>query len=96
MLIEIYCIKDNKAGFFLKPFDTRGPTDAIRSIKEVAQDPKTTLNKNPEDYTLYLIGKMDDETGIITTEDMSDPSKMPSWTAPHKIIDIKNLIEKGA
>jgi len=93
MELEIYCVKDERSGIFLKPFDTRGVTDAIRSVKEVANDPKSFLNKYSEDYSLYLIGKMDDQKGIIHRECQMDP---PTWTAPLKILDVKTLIEKGA
>ncbi|WNK13354.1 MAG: nonstructural protein [Microvirus sp.] len=93
MEIEIYSIKDNKSGFFLKPFDTRGVTDAIRSITEVVNDPKSFLNKFPEDYSLHLLGKLDDMSGVIHTECPLDP---PTWAAPFKVLEIKSLIKKEA
>lgn len=96
MVIEIYAVKDKKSGFFMKPFDCRGVTDAIRMVKEVANDQKSSLFKYAEDYSLFLIGKMDDLTGVIYTEDMSDPTQMPSWKAPLQILEIQTLIERNA
>lgn len=88
MVIEIYAVKDKKGGFYLKPFDCRGVTDAIRMITEVAQDEKSMLFKHAHDYQLYLIGKMDDLTGVITTEDQMVP---PSWTAPLLVLEIASI-----
>lgn len=90
MVIEIYAVKDKRSGFFLKPFDCRGVTDAIRMISEVANDPKSMLYKHGDDYTLYLIGKLDDLTGVIHTEDTMDP---PTWSAPLQILEINTLIK---
>lgn len=88
MQIEIYAVKDKKAGFFLKPFDSRGVTDAIRAITEVARDEKSLLYKHAEDYQLFLLGKMEDMTGVISTECKLEP---PTWSAPMLILEISTL-----
>lgn len=91
MNIEIYSVKDNKAGHFVNPFPSRGVTDAIRSITEVANNKESMLYKFAPDYSLYLVGKMDDLTGQIITECPMDP---PTWKAPFLILDVQSVVRK--
>ncbi len=66
MILNAYAIFDSKAEAFNSPFfrPTRG--QAIREFTEVCNDSASSINKYPEDFTLFHIGSYDDSTGLFT------------------------------
>lgn len=69
MLLKIFSIRDDKAGYFNTPFFQRTTGEAERSLQQLVSDKNTLPGKYPEDYSLYEIGSYDDQTGLITAED---------------------------
>lgn len=63
MIQNAYTIKDAKSGTYGVPFFTQNDATAERSFKQAAMDENTTINKFPEDYALYCVGKFDDNSG---------------------------------
>jgi len=63
-----YSIKDAKANTFGTPYFALNDQVAVRSFKQAANDENTTINKNPEDFNLYRVGKFDDQSGEFTPE----------------------------
>lgn len=64
---NIYSIKDNKMGFeqiFIAPNNAT----AIRMFGDTCRDEKTLFAQHPEDFDLYKVGEMDDNTGVITSD----------------------------
>ena len=60
--INLYAIKDKKVGFeHVFPMKTHGL--AIRGFQELANDNKSNVSKYPEDFELYHIGTLDNQTG---------------------------------
>jgi hypothetical protein len=55
----LYVIEDLKAGCTQHPFHMPTDRDAIQQFRELVNDPKTTLNKFPEDFVLYRVGSWD-------------------------------------
>lgn len=66
MLMLTFSIYDIKSEVYSKPFYDTTIGAAIRNFNDAAQDPQTTFNKHPEDFTLYQIGTFDDNTGNIS------------------------------
>lgn len=64
---NLYAIKDHKIGFGTI-FTAPNNAAAIRMFGETVRDPQTFIHKYPEDYALFAIGKMDDNTGEVTSE----------------------------
>lgn len=66
-MLNINCIRDNKASTFLTPFCSTSTADAMRSLDQAVNDPKKTsqLSMYPSDFDLYLLGKFDQEKGLI-------------------------------
>lgn len=63
--MNIYCIKDVKAGF-MNPFYLQSHDIAIRSFKKAANDAQpNAVNDFPEDKELWYLGTFDERTGII-------------------------------
>lgn len=69
MNLNLYSIHDNIAELFNKPFTEINDGTAKRSF---TQSVDKSPNKN--DYTLYLIGIFDDQTGIVHPFDI--PKKL--------------------
>lgn len=63
MELKIYSIYDNKAQAFLPMFTVRTHGEAIRSFTDICNNPKTNVNKYPEDFALMEIGTFNDSTG---------------------------------
>lgn len=63
MLTNAYCVYDNKALIYGTPF--YAPTDgsAVRSFRDLANDPNTTVGRHPGDFVLFHVGTFDDQNG---------------------------------
>lgn len=64
---NIYAIKDNKMGFeqiFIAPNNA----SAMRMFGDTCKDENTLFAKHPEDFELYKVGEMDDNTGAIIAD----------------------------
>jgi len=68
--MNIYSIKDEKRNKFLQPFFS-DPITVKRSIITMRENPQTELHNFPEQFTLYYLGEIDEDTGVIK------PSRMP-------------------
>lgn len=67
MKLQMYVIFDSKALVYNRPFYLPNDDVALRTAKDLRQDPNSEAFKNPEDYTLFHIGSYDDENAEITT-----------------------------
>lgn len=71
MISRIYAVKDELTGTFHNPIFLR---DSETTEKEVLRIFKYQVNntpiwdKNSEDFGLYMLGSIDDETGVIISE----------------------------
>lgn len=66
MKLKVMACYDSKAGCYSTPFYTQTVNVALRAFADAANIPDHAMNKHPEDYTLFLLGEFDDETGIHT------------------------------
>lgn len=60
---QCYAIFDRKSQVFNTPFFYRHVADCLRNIAQVIVDPKNALCQFAEEYDLYLLFSVDDETG---------------------------------
>lgn len=60
-------IKDQKAGYFLDIIVPMPKSigEAERTFEYYANDPNTLICKHPEDFVLYHLGELDNQTGQI-------------------------------
>lgn len=65
---KLYAIKDNKVGFMNAPFIAPNNAAAIRMFGDTATNSETMIYKHPEDYELYHMGEMDENTGELLSE----------------------------
>lgn len=66
MTLFIYGIRDAKADAFTRPpffMSTEG--QALRAFTDLAHNADSDVGMHPDDYTLYELGKLNQETGEI-------------------------------
>lgn len=59
-------VRDVKAGFYDGCFLVRSRAEAVRGFVDEVNNPQSMLGRHPEDYTLFVVGEFDEETGVIT------------------------------
>lgn len=62
-----FSIYDRKPKRYSLPFFQVTIEAASREFKNLVNDPQSSLNKNPEDYTLFQIGEFDETEGTLTS-----------------------------
>lgn len=67
MEINVYSIKDVKMGF-TAIYTLPNNASAIRWFGDMVVNKDTPMSKHPEDYQLFKIGVMDDQTGEFKSE----------------------------
>jgi hypothetical protein len=61
--LDIFTVKDSKAEAYLQPFFVHNEAVALRIITNLVEDDGHQFGKNPEDYSLWFLGKYDESTG---------------------------------
>lgn len=85
MHLQCYSIRDNKVGIFQRPFFVRNVHEATRGLIEVVSDKQSTLHRFHQDYSLFLLFSVDEETGIPIPTSLG----LPQFT-----INISELVQK--
>lgn len=70
--MDLYSLKDVKAGTFGNPLTFVNRAVAIRSLSEAAQQSDSMLSKHGYDYQLYYIGEFDAISGTLSRPDTPD------------------------
>lgn len=68
MKTHVFSVLDSKVGTFAQPWFSPTVASGLRAFTEAAQDGNSMLAKHPGDFTLYLLGTFDDETGIFQAD----------------------------
>lgn len=63
----LFCIYDSKIPVYEELLALRSKAEAIRMFETTVQTKDNRLNKYPSDYSMFLIGEWDEETGLITS-----------------------------
>lgn len=70
MNLNIYSIKDSKAGTYSQPFYSVNHSTAIRSFNASLQDATNPLSNYPTDFSLYYLGTWSDKDAKIQQLDV--------------------------
>lgn len=65
MLLNIYCIFDEKAGAYAPPIFLQKDGMALRAFEDEVNNDRSRIHAHPEDYSLYKLGSFNDESGKI-------------------------------
>jgi len=60
---KIFTIYDKKAEAYNTPWFQQTHGLAERIFRDESNNPESSINKHPEDYTLYYLGEYDQNTG---------------------------------
>jgi len=63
VLIKVFAILDVKTGIYSHPIFLPSVGAMMRAWVDHANDPRSSISKHPEDYSLFAIGDYDDQTG---------------------------------
>lgn len=67
MIQLVFAVFDGATKAYMQPFFCNTIEEAMRSFRTICNDPSTTLNQYPGDYTLFQLGEYDQKTGVITS-----------------------------
>lgn len=85
MKIGIYAILDNKAEMLIGGLQLhKAQASAIRSFTDIALDPKTLINRHPEDFELIELGFLTDNNTIHPNDDYNVVITGAAWAAAMK------------
>ena len=65
--MRLYAVKDIKAGKFDRPFPMINDQVCMRSFRIMCNNKDTEFGQYPEDYDLYLVGELNEDTGVLTS-----------------------------
>jgi len=71
MIHKIYSVYDSKSESYTPPFYDHAEGRAIRTFSDCCNDPGHQFGMHPEDYTLFMVGTFDDDTGTIIQDKIS-------------------------
>jgi hypothetical protein len=63
MKLQVFSARDSKAGAYLQPFFLPNEAVAVRAMSNCLTDENHAFYRNPEDYSLYILGEYEDTTG---------------------------------
>lgn len=69
VLLEMFAIRDTKAGYYNAPFYSKTLAEAERIFSQLANDQQTTVCQFPQDFDLYQVGQYDMDKGTVLSFD---------------------------
>lgn len=64
-MMKVFAVRDSKADAFGELFACPSVGLAVRSFGEAVMNPKTGLNRYPEDYSLWELGTYEQNSGQV-------------------------------
>lgn len=65
MIVNLYAIFDRASGIYDGPAPGQSDAVVIRQFRGMALNADAPIGKNPDDYTLFTVGKWNDATGEV-------------------------------
>lgn len=63
MITRMYSVHDKKAECYTQPFHAHTDGMAKRTFTDLVLDPNHIFGKHPHDFTLFMVGTYNDQTG---------------------------------
>lgn len=67
MILQVFSVYDKAVGAYMPPFITRSKGEAVRSFMAAVNNGGHEFSKSPSDFTLFLLGRFHDESGLVDT-----------------------------
>jgi hypothetical protein len=65
-MLYSFSVYDKKASSYNTPFMAATPELARRSFEDLIRDKRTVVGQHPEDYSLFMNGTFDQESGFMS------------------------------
>lgn len=66
-MLQIFAIFDAAAEVYMRPFYAQSRGEAIRAFSDLVDDQEHPIGKHPEDYSLFVVGSFDPQTGAVSS-----------------------------
>lgn len=66
MKVGLYSIRDHLVNVSFPPMNFPSDAAAIRAFRSMAENPSSTVNQNPSDFSIQKIGEFDPESGVFS------------------------------
>lgn len=64
--MKLFSVYDSKAEAYLPIFQSATIGTAIRTFEQAVNEESSPFHKHAADYTLFMIGEYDEQTGIVS------------------------------
>lgn len=68
MVYDVFCVYDSAIELYLTPFYVRTRGEALRMLRDTANDANHAFRRHPQDYSLYYLGQYYEATGQFKLE----------------------------
>ena len=79
---QVFAVHDAKVGAYLPVFQARSPGEAQRSFQQAVNNPEHQFGQSPEDFTLFRLAKLEDQTGAFEPDKVSICNGIEVWHGP--------------
>ena len=83
--LVMYAIYDKAVKDYMRPFFFRADGEAIRAFIDDVNSPDSVMNKHPEDYTLFRVGRWYSFDGTLVPE---EPVRL---ARAHEMIEVNTV-----
>lgn len=84
MIVQLYAVVDRLSGVYDGPHKAVNEGQFLRSFADACGDPKSGINKHPEDFYCVHVGSWNDATGDV----------MPREDGAKRIADATDFVRK--
>jgi len=92
MNLEIFSIFDAKADAYITPFFLPNKAMAMRAFADCINSSSHQFGQNPQDYTLFHIGRFDDSSAAITSDNARSLGNGLEFKKPLDTLDAANSL----
>lgn len=83
----VYSVFDRASKIYDRPWIARSELEAQRAFTDEANRDGTPLNNHPDDYTLFLVGYWDDNTGELVPQVPTKVCNGAEVQVPDNVVD---------
>jgi hypothetical protein len=67
--VKLFAVLDSASGVYDGPVPAQTEGVALRNFENMAKSEQTPIGKNPEYFSLWIVGEWNDATGEVISED---------------------------
>lgn len=91
---ELFAVRDEKSGHFLKSFEDSSAVNALRGFELGINEPGNLMSSFPADFGLYRLGSFDPTSGILTG--LESPVHLANGASLKRESSVQNTLPFGS